>query len=172
MAVVEDYPGTPISRENFADIQRAVGRLVEEEGFTSRLVDSNGPKWAAIMVYHNELTKDWLASTVSTLEAWEGSRIKIVGLDALPTYKRVAAWFLCPTEETERYFLWLRRLNQGMDTRHWRVYEHGEEPNGVCLVLNTDTASIEILERMRWRPFSGVGQATFSLLGTKLEGKK
>jgi len=176
VAVVgEDYPGTPISRENFVDIQRAIGRLVDElpeEGFTPRLVDSNEAKWAAIMACHDKLTKDWLASRVSTLEAWEGSRIKIVGLDAFPTYKRVAAWFLGPVEETERYFLWLRRLNQGLDTRHWRVYESGEEPNGVHLVLSIDTASIDTLERMKWRPFSGVGQATFSLLGTKPEGKK
>jgi len=28
------------------------------------------------------------------------------------------------------------------------------------------------LERLRWRPFSGVGQATVSLLGAKSEGKK
>jgi len=32
--------------------------------------------------------------------------------------------------------------------------------------------SVTILERLQWRPFSGVGQATFSLLGAKPEGKK
>jgi hypothetical protein len=33
---------------------------------------------------------------------WEGSRLKTAGLEALPTYRRVAAWFPGP-EDTERY---------------------------------------------------------------------
>jgi hypothetical protein len=52
------------------------------------------------------------------------------------------------------------------------VYERKEEPNGICLVLSIDSASISVLEGLKWRPFSGVGQAIFSLLGVKPEGKK
>jgi hypothetical protein len=40
--VFEDYPGGQILKENFADVQRAIGRLVDglpEEGFTPRLID-------------------------------------------------------------------------------------------------------------------------------------
>ena len=66
----------------------------------------------------------------------------------------------------------LQRLNQGLDTRHWRVYEHKEEPNGVRLVFSIDTTSVAALEGLSWRPFSGVGRATYSLLGAKPEGKK
>ena len=44
VAVVNgDYPGSQISRDDFVNIQRAIGRLVDElpdEGFTPRLVDS------------------------------------------------------------------------------------------------------------------------------------
>jgi hypothetical protein len=65
-------------------------------------------------------------------------------------------------EDTERYFLRLRRLNRGLDTRHWRVYERKEEPNGIRLVLSTFTTSVTALEGMGWRPFSGVVQAIFS----------
>ena len=43
------------------------------------------------MVGHDEPTKDWLAARVPSLAAWEGSRLKVVGMDALPTYKRVVA---------------------------------------------------------------------------------
>jgi hypothetical protein len=103
---------------------------------------------------------------------WEGSRLKMVGLDSLLTYKRVVAWFSDPVEDTERYFLLLRRLNRGMDTGHWRVYERKEEPNGARLGLNIDITSVAALEGMGWRSFSGVGQAIFSLLFVKPEGKK
>jgi hypothetical protein len=66
----------------------------------------------------------------------------------------------------------LCRLNRRLDTGQWRVYERREDPNGVCLVLSIDTASVTILEGPKWKPFSGVGQAIFSLLGTKPEGRK
>jgi hypothetical protein len=86
--VCEDHQETLISKEYFAEIQRAIGRLVDElpeEGFTTRLVDTYWAKGAAIMVCHNQETCDWLAGAVPTLVAWEGSRLKMVGLDALPT---------------------------------------------------------------------------------------
>jgi hypothetical protein len=105
------------------------------------------------------------------MAVWEGSSLKVVGMDALPTYKRVVAWFPGPMEDTERLLLWLRRLNRRLETGNWRVYERKEEPNGVHLVLSIDTASITVLEGLRWRPFSGVGQAVFSLLGVKPGGK-
>jgi hypothetical protein len=78
--------------------------------------------------------------------AWEGSRLKVVGLDALPTYKRVGAWFPGPVEATEQYFLRLCRLNRGLDTGNWRVYKRKEEPNGVRLVLSINTVSVTMLE--------------------------
>ena len=113
-----------------------------------------------------------MAARATTLVVWEGSRLKLVGLDALPTYKKVVAWFPGAVEDAEWHLSWLHRMNQGLVTRHWRVYEHREESNGVRLVLSIDAVSVSVLERLRWRPFSGVGQATFSLLGAKSEGKK
>jgi hypothetical protein len=176
MAIVCDgYPDIKISKENFVGIQRAIGGLVDElpeEGFTPRLIRTYWTRGAAIMVCQDMETRDWLASKVPTLTAWEGSRLKMVGLDALSTYRRVVAWIPGPVEDTGRYFQRLRRLNQGLDTSHWRVYERKEEPNGVRLVFSIDTASVTVLERMGWRPFSSMAQAAFSLLGVKLEGKK
>jgi hypothetical protein len=134
------------------DIQRAIGWLVDElpeEGFTPRLVNPYWSKEAAIMVCQDVMTKDWLATKVPTLEAWEGSRLKVVGLDALPTFKRVVVWFPGHVEDMEQYFLRLRRVNRGLDTRHWRVYERREEPNGVRLVLSIDAASVTVLEGLR-----------------------
>ena len=59
--VCEDNPGSQISRENFPDIEQAIGRLVDglpQEGFTSRLVASYWAKALAIMVCNDKLTKD------------------------------------------------------------------------------------------------------------------
>jgi len=46
---------------------------------------------------------------------WESSRVKMVGLDALPTYKRVAGWFPGPVEDMECYLQQLHRLNWGTE---------------------------------------------------------
>jgi len=79
-----------------------VDELPEEE-FTPRLVDMFWTKGAAAVVCQDEEIRDWLAGHIPTLRARENSRLKMVGLDALLTYKRVAAWLPGPVEDTLRY---------------------------------------------------------------------
>jgi len=71
----------------------------------------------------------------------------MVGLDALPTYKRVVAWFPGPRKDMEHCFQQLRRLNQGLNTSHWRVYECKREPDRVHLVLSIDSPLITAWHR-------------------------
>jgi hypothetical protein len=121
-----------------------------KRGSSPRLADSYWSKGPAFMVCQDESTKDWLAAMVPTLVAWEGSRLKVVGMDALPTYKTAVAWFPGSVEDTERYLMRLRRLNWGLDTGHWRVYGRKEETKGVRLVLSIDAASITVLGGLGW----------------------
>ena len=72
----------------------------------------------------------------------------MVGLEAFPTYKGVVAWFLGPEEDTECYFQRLRRLEKGLNTGHWRVYEHREKLNGVHCMLSTDFPSVAAMGKM------------------------
>jgi hypothetical protein len=72
LIVGDDYPRNSISRNNFLDIQRAIGRIVDElpeEGLTPRLVVSYWAKGAAIMVCQDEATRDGLTSKVPPVEA-------------------------------------------------------------------------------------------------------
>jgi hypothetical protein len=103
--------------------------------FTPRLVDSYRAKGVAIMVCQDKETRDWLAASVPTLVAWEGSRLKMVDLDALPTYKRVVAWLLGPVEDTEQYFQRLRRLNQGLDIGQSVSTRRNPMGSALCSVL-------------------------------------
>jgi len=45
-------------------------------------------------------------------------------------------------------------------------------PMGVHLLLSINTTSVMVSNRMGCRPFSSMGQAIFSLLGVKPEGRK
>jgi hypothetical protein len=94
-------------------------------------------KGAAIMVCDDEATREWLATKVPTLPACVGSRLKLVDLEDLLTYRRVAAWIPGPGADTQRYFLRLQRLNRGLETGLWRVYECKRNPMGsaLCSVL-------------------------------------
>jgi hypothetical protein len=94
-----------------------------------------------------------------------------VSLEALPTFKRVTAWIPGPVEDTDTALRCLRRLNRGLETAQWRVYERREEPNGFRLVFSIDQDSVAALERLQWKPFSGVAKAVFSLLVAKSQEK-
>ena len=56
-----------------------------QEGFTPGLIDTYWAKGATIVVCQDEETRDWLGSGVHKMNAWEGSRLRMVGLEALPT---------------------------------------------------------------------------------------
>jgi hypothetical protein len=87
---------------------------------------------------------------IPNMKARKGSRLKMVGLNALPSRKRVVVWCLDPVEDTEHYFQQLHRLNQGLNTGHWRVYERREEPNGTHYVLSIDLPSVAAVGKMGW----------------------
>ena len=127
MAIVCDaYPQVQVSKENFVNIQRAIDGLVDglpEEGFTHKFIDTYRAKGATKMVCRGKETLNWLDSNVSSLEAWDFSRLKMFGLEALPAYKRGVAWFPGHARDKERYFQRFRRLNQGLNSSQWRVYE-------------------------------------------------
>jgi hypothetical protein len=115
--VSEDYPGTQIPGEKFVDVQRAVGRLADElteEGFTPQLLDTYWSKGAAIMMCQDQDTCDRFARLAPTLMAWEGSKFKVVEMDALPVFKRVTAWFSGPPDDTETLFRRLSSAEPGL----------------------------------------------------------
>ena len=150
MAIICDvYPKVQVSNDNFINIQRAIGGLVDglpEEGFTPRLLDTYWAKGAAIVVCQDEETRDWLGSEVPKMNAWEGSRLRMVGLEALPTYKRVVAWFPSPAEDTERLLLRLRILNRG-----WKP-ANGEYMSARRNLVGSTLCSVLIRSRrLRWR---------------------
>jgi hypothetical protein len=70
----------------------------------------------------------------------------------------VVAWFPGRAEDAERYLLRLRRLNKGLDTRYWRVYERREVSKGIRLVLSIDAASVNVLEGLKWRNSAAWGR--------------
>jgi hypothetical protein len=113
------------------------------------------------LVCLDEETKDWTGREVPKMDVGEGSKLRMVGLEVLPTYKRVVVWFPGPMEGTEHLFQWLRRLTRGLGTSQWRVYERREESNGVRLVLSMDSQSATTLERLEVDALQWCGAGSF-----------
>jgi hypothetical protein len=156
-----------------AAIDGLVDGLPEEVESVPRFVDCYLTKGAAVMVCEDESSKDWLAAQIPDLVLREGgSRLKIVGMDALPTYKRMLAWFSGPPVENDVLLRRLRRQNDGIDTRQWRVYERRAEPRGVRLVLSMDSPSVATISSRGNRLFCGTAQAVFTPLGVQTAMEK
>jgi hypothetical protein len=76
--VCEGYLEAQVSKDNFHNIQRAIGGLVDElpeEGFPPKLVDMFWTKGAAVVICQDEEIRDWLASHIQTLRVWEDARL-------------------------------------------------------------------------------------------------
>jgi hypothetical protein len=88
--VCVDYLEAQVSKENFVNIQQAIGWLVDElckEGFTSRLTDTYWqkelPLWYATMRRPGTV---WVVR-YQLLRPGRTLKLKMVGLEALPTYE-------------------------------------------------------------------------------------
>jgi hypothetical protein len=108
MAIVcGGYLLAQVSKENSVNTQWVIGGLMDElpeEGFAPQALRYVLGKRGCHFGSKDKQTWDWLGSKVPTLKAWEGSRLKTVGLEALSTYKRVVDWSLGPVEDTVRSF--------------------------------------------------------------------
>jgi hypothetical protein len=84
----DTYPEVRVSKKNFVNKQRAIDGRVDglpDEGFTHKLIDIYRPKMATAVVFQEEETPNWLGSNISSLKAWDYSRLKMFSLEAVPT---------------------------------------------------------------------------------------
>lgn len=91
MAIVcVGYLEAQVSKENFVNIQQAIGGLVDEllkEGFTSRLIDSYRQKEPPLWYARTRRPRTGWVVRYQLLRHGRTLRFKMVGLEALPTYK-------------------------------------------------------------------------------------
>jgi hypothetical protein len=90
----------------------------------------------------------------------------MVGLDALPTYKRGWPGFWALWKIRDAIFSGFVD-NQGLDTKHWRVFESKEEPKGSALCsVQTQRPT------RRWKGWDGDQLAAiFNFLSAKPKGE-
>ena len=74
-----------------------------------------------------------------------GLKAKDGGLRGSPYLQESGGLVSVPRGRYRALVYRLRRLNRGLDTSQWKVYERKEEPSGVRLVLSIDSQSVTML---------------------------
>jgi hypothetical protein len=55
---------------------------------------------------------------------------------------------------------WIKNINPGLHTEHWRVLDKQSEPKGQKLILLIDRDSLTTNKRTRYKNFTGLSQGT------------
>jgi hypothetical protein len=67
-------------------------------------------------------------------------------------------------QNQEELLKWIKNLNPGLHTEHWRVLNKQPEPKGLRLILFIDTDSYISIKRTGHRIFTGLSQGTVGVL--------
>jgi hypothetical protein len=68
------------------------------------------------------------------------------------------------TQYQEELLKWIKNLNPGLHTEHWRVLNKQPEPKGLRLILFIDRDSYTCIRRTGHRIFTGLTQGTVKVL--------
>lgn len=166
--VKEGFPTEAMKKdEELRVIQAAIIAEVEKVPVGDPLPlirDTYLARGAVVAVCEDQNTVDWLGKQVPNMTPWEGSRLAVVGMEALPTFKKVALWIPGPSATTPVFFDRLERLNTGLRTGAWRVWERRNATAGVRLIVSMDASTVELLGARGMRLYCGAGMATVTLL--------
>jgi hypothetical protein len=67
-------------------------------------------------------------------------------------------------QNQEELLKWVKNLNPGLNTEHWRVLDKQFEPKGQRLILHIDRDSYSSIRRTGYRIFTGLSQGTVKVL--------
>jgi DNA integrity scanning protein DisA with diadenylate cyclase activity len=65
---------------------------------------------------------------------------------------------------------WIKDLNPGLHTEHWRVLDRLAEPKGQGLILLIDRDSFKVIKETGYKIFTGLTQATVRVLSDLKQG--
>jgi hypothetical protein len=64
----------------------------------------------------------------------------------------------------DKLLKWIRNLNPGLHTEHWKVLDMQSEPKGQGLIFLIDRDSLTVIKRIGYKIFTGLSQGTVKVL--------
>lgn len=113
----------------------------------------------------NQLSLDWLTSTVSAIPTCEDCTFTIVSCSSLRRLVRITSW-IPGNPRVKEVIARLRMQNEGLETRNWRVWSYKREGGQLdsLLVVGVDLQSLEVLRsKYGMRPYLNLGRISFRI---------
>jgi hypothetical protein len=105
---------------------------------------------------------DWLVTALHGFQIREGARLKAIDAKHLPKPIKIAAG-------PEELLKWIKSLNPGLHTEHWRVLDSRDEPLGRRLIHLVDRDSAKIIKGTGYKIFTGLSEGNFKVLSNPEE---
>jgi hypothetical protein len=120
---------------------------------------------ALIYICADQQSGQWLIKAIDNHRLESGVRLKATIARNLPKTIKVALRIRDKVAQNQEELLkWVKKLNPGLNTEHWRVPDKQSKPKGQRLILHIDRDSYASIKRTGHRIFTGLSQGTVQVL--------
>jgi hypothetical protein len=107
----------------------------------------------------------WLVKAIDNHRLGTGARLKVTDARNLPKSVKVAPRTRDKVTQTQDELLtWIKNLNPGLNTEHWKVLDRHCEPKGQRLLLHKDQDSLAAIKSTGYKIFTGLSQGMVKAL--------
>jgi hypothetical protein len=120
---------------------------------------------ALIYICADQQSGQWFIKAIDNHRLESGARLKATDARNLPKPIRMALRIRDKVAQNQEELLkWVKNLNPGLSTEHWRVLDKQSQPKGQRLILHIYQDSYTSLKRTGHRIFTGLSQGTVKVL--------
>lgn len=163
----ETYPEGKITEDDQNCILEELGRVFRATpvGELPHLKSYRLEGGALIYMCANQQSGQWLVKAIDNHMLESGARLKATDARNLPKSVKVALRTGDKLAQTNDELLkWIKNLNPGLHTEHWRILNKQLELKGQRLILLIDQDSLSAIKRAGYKIFTGLSQGTVKVI--------
>lgn len=168
MAIIgENHPEEKLIEEDIRLIQAVIlGKLDEAPDESLPRLRSFSLQDGALVYYcDDQQSANWLQKNIQGARIKENTILKVVDPKDLPKPVKVALRTRdVTTVDTKALLGRIQRLNQGLNTVHWKIIDKQADSSGQRLILMVDQESAKKITELGLSAYTGVDRAFFKIL--------
>jgi hypothetical protein len=146
MAIFKEmYPGDKLNEDNQQSILDVLGEVLRRTPVEElpHLKSYRLEGSALIYICTDQQCGHWLSKAINNHRLETGTRLKVIEARNLPKPVKVALRVRDNVAQTQDKLLqWVKSLNPGLNTEHWKVLDKQSEPKGQRLIMHIDQDSL------------------------------
>jgi hypothetical protein len=111
---------------------------------------------ALIYICADQQSGQCLIKAIDNHRLESGARLKVTDARNLPKPIKVALRIRDKVAQNQELLKWVKNLNPGLNTEHWRVLDKQSEPKGQRFILHINRDSYTSIKRTGHRIFTGL----------------